>query len=304
MLDVLASIGPVFAIIALGYALKRMAVFGDSLWDGIETLTFRLLLPALLVLKLGGTDLSGYDYLPMAAGLFGATAIVTVALTLARPVSGMGAPAYTSVLQGAIRQNSYIGLAAAAPLYGPQGVALAAVGIAAVIPFVNAVSVWVMNRLLAGTKPSAADLARRMLANPIIIGCLLGFALNASGVGIPEFAAKPLGLLAGAALPLGLLAVGAGLDLATVRRDFARIALASALKLIAVPVLTFLVCRQLGAGAVSTRVAVLFASLPSSGSSYVFSRQLGGDAELMAAILTTQVILAAVTIPLMIAAFG
>ena len=48
---------------------------------------------------------------------------------------------YTSVLQGGIRQNSYIGLAAAGPLYGAGGEALAAVGILAVIPLVNVISV-------------------------------------------------------------------------------------------------------------------------------------------------------------------
>jgi hypothetical protein len=51
-------------------------------------------------------------------------------------------------------------------------------------------------------------------------------------------------------------------------------------------------------------VAVLFNALPSSASSYVFARALGGDHGLMAAILTTQVAMAAVTLPLFIALVG
>jgi malonate transporter len=49
---------------------------------------------------------------------------------------------------------------------------------------------------------------------------------------------------------------------------------------------------------------VLFHSQPTSTSSYVLARQMGGDHELMAGILTTQTLLAIVTIPAMLALFA
>lgn len=304
MSTVLAAIAPVFALILAGYGLARTPFFPPTLWQGVETLTYRLLLPSLLVVKLGTTDLSDYDVLPMTAALMGATVLCVAGLALCRLALRPAAGAYTSVLQGAIRQNSYIGLAAAGPLYGDAGLSLAAVGIAAIIPLVNIISVWSLSRLLAGTTPSPVEMAKRMAANPIIAGSLIGVALNASGIGLNPFLAKPLDIIGDAALPLGLLSVGAGLSFASIRRRWRPIAAANLLRLLAMPLGTLALCRLFGVEPVATGIALLFAALPSSASSYIFSRMLGGDHELMAAILATQVVVAAVTIPALMTAFG
>ena len=104
-----------------------------------------------------------------------------------------------------------------------------------------------------------------------------------------------------AAKYLGLLAVGAGLRFAVLRTGWPALLLSNALKLVALPALTVALAVPLGLTGVPLAVAVLFNALPSSASSYVFARQLGGDHELMAAILTTQVIMAAVTLPAFVA---
>jgi predicted permease len=49
------------------------------------------------------------------------------------------------------------------------------------------------------------------------------------------------------------------------------------------------------------QAAILLAALPTATSSYILARQLGGDAPLMAAIISGQTLLAVVSIPLMLA---
>ncbi len=300
----LAALAPVFALILLGHGLKRARVFPDTLWEGIEALVYRLLLPALLIVKLGDTDLSGFDVAPMAAAMAAATLAVAAAVAAIRPVARIGRPLHTSILQGAIRQNSYIGLAVAGPLYGASGQALAAVGIAAVIPMVNVISMWSLARLGPGAAPGIGTVARRVATSPIVVACAIGLGANAAGTGLPRLAADTLDLLGRGALPLGLLAVGAGLDFAVARRAAGALLLSNGLKLLAVPSLTALFCHLGGVDPTAAGVAVLFAALPSSASSYVMSRQFGGDHEAMAAILTTQTMMAAATIPAMLALFG
>ena len=295
---------PVFGLILAGAVLARVGPLTDDGWRAVENLTYWLLLPALLILKLGGTDLSGYTIGPMVAAMAGPILIVTAFLLMLRPVTRIAGPPYTSVIQGAIRQNTYIGVASVGALYGPVGEALAAVGIAAVIPLVNALSVWVLTRM-AGERPSGPlDVLIAIFRNPIFIACLVGIALNVSGIGLHPLLAEGLDLLARGALALGLLAVGAGLKFAVLRRGWPALLLANAMKLGAVPALTLLLAAPLGLSGVALQVAVLFNALPSSASSYVFARQLGGDHELMAAILTTQVILATATIPVFLALVG
>ena len=304
MTATLAALAPVFGLIVVGAILRPVGPIGEDGWRGIEQITYWVLLPALLVLKLGGTDLSGYEIGPMVMAMAGAVLIVTGFLVAIRRATGIGAAAYTSVIQGAIRQNTYIGVAAVGALYGPDGVALAAVGIAAVIPLVNALSVWFLTRMIGETPAGIAVVLRSMAANPIILACLLGIALNATGFGLHPLVADGLDLLARGALALGLLAVGAGLRWSALRTGWAALLLSNALKLVAVPALTIALAAPLDLTGVALQVAVLFNALPSSASSYVFARALGGDHALMAAILTSQVAMAAVTLPLFLAWVG
>ena len=124
-----------------------------------------------------------------------------------------------SLLQGAIRPNTYVGLAAAYALFGNAGLTLAAAAIVAVIPLVNFISIIALLRWsgamtrderLKKTGWGAAIVAS--LKNPIIVACVLGALLNFTGFGLPPVIGPILDILGSAALPLGLMAVGAGLD--------------------------------------------------------------------------------------------
>ena len=72
---------------------------------------------------------------------------------------------------------------------------------------------------------------------------------------------------------------------------------------IALPVVTATACMLFGVSGVAAFIAVLFNALPTAPASYILSRQLGGDAELMASILTTQILAAIVTLPLVLTYF-
>lgn len=304
MSTIFYALVPIFGLIVLGYALKRAQIFPESLWGGIEALVYWLLLPALLVGKLADTNLSEFDVLPMSASMAGATLLIAFFLSVVRVSARIPGLIHTSVLQGAIRQNSYIGLAAAGPLYGANGQALTAIGIAAVIPLVNVISMWSLARHGPGGPPRFSVILARIGQSPIIIACAIGIAANLSGIGIFDAFTNTLDLLGRGALPLGLLAVGAGLNFTVVKRNPIPLLLSNLLKLIAIPSLTAWLCNLQDADPITTGVATLFTSLPTSASSYVMARQFGGDHELMSTILTTQVIMAAVTIPVMLYLYG
>ena len=65
---------------------------------------------------------------------------------------------FTSVFQGAVRFNNYVGVMLATGLYGAEGTALAAVANAAIVPTVNVLSVLVFSRYGAA-RPSWAPTA-------------------------------------------------------------------------------------------------------------------------------------------------
>src|SRR3546814_18415528 len=73
--------------------------------------------------------------------------IVQAALVYAlRPLMNVDGPAFTSVFQGAVRFNTFVGLGAVTALGGGTGVTLFAVAIALAIPTLNVMCVLTLSR--------------------------------------------------------------------------------------------------------------------------------------------------------------
>ncbi|MFC5353821.1 AEC family transporter [Azospirillum himalayense] len=310
MLPIAGALAPIFLLILFGQGLRRRAVIPDSAWPSLDRLTYLLFFPCLIVDELTRTDLRALSMGwsmggTMAAGIFAGAAL---ALAVRRPI-GLDGPAFTSVFQGAIRPNTYVGLAGASALYGSAGLTLTAVGIAVVVPLVNLLCVTAMvryGRVADGTpqRSGVGAVVSGILRNPIIIAVAIGAALNLSGIGRIPVVGDVVGILARAALPMGLLSVGAGLDLAAARGAGLGVALSSVLKLLLVPAATALAGLWLGVDGLPLTIAVLFNALPCSASSYVLARQMGGDHALVAGIITVQTLASAATLPLVVALAG
>ena len=297
----LAALAPIFFLIALGYALRRIGVPGDGFWTGAEKLTYYVLFPALLLHSLAAASLGGLAVLPAAAAL--TTGVVTIALVALaiRPWLNLDGPAFSSVFQGTIRFNTYVGIAAALALYGDPGLTLTAIAIGILVPVVNVLSVAALAHFAAQRPQGVARLIGAIAGNPLIIACALGAGLNVSAIELPALIADILRFLGRASLPIGLLAVGAGLSLKAARQAGPAVVVTCALKLIVLPLVTVAACKLFGVSGLTAKVALLFSALPISASAFVLAGQMGGDKELMAAALTLTTVLAAVTLPLILA---
>ncbi len=81
---------------------------------------------------------------------------------------------------------------------------------------------------------------------------------------------------------------------------WAVLATALGLKLLVLPILTAAACGMLAVSPVAAFVAILFNATPTSPVAFILSRQLGGDARLMAGIIAAQTACAMVTLPLVL----
>ncbi|MFO1423626.1 MAG: AEC family transporter [Candidatus Competibacteraceae bacterium] len=292
---ILGALGPIFALILLGLGLRRFGFPGDGFWPAAERFTYFLLFPALLVQRLAVARLGDYAVGPVAAVIVVMLLGMTALAYGLRPWLKVDGPAFTSVYQGVIRFNTYVGLAVALAVFHAEGGTVAALVMAIMIPLINVLCVLVLNAH-AGGSATVAGVARGLITNPLILACLTGIGLNLSGVGLPWGSAAVLEILARAALPLGLLAVGAGLRLEGLRRP-GLLAAVSGLKLLALPALAAGLCWVVQPGRLETAVLVTFAALPGASTAYILARQLGGDAPLIAAIVTVETAAALATLP-------
>jgi predicted permease len=212
-------------------------------------------------------------------------------------VRGWPAGRFGAFSQGILRFNTYLGLAAVGSLFGQAGLTLAALMLALMVPTVNVLSVW---SLTAERGVSARSLLLPIIKNPLILACLGGALCNLSGLGLPGGTDRLLSLLAAASLPLGLLCVGAALKPEQLGGEVPALAWNSALRLLAMPLLAWGVAWALHLPAMESVVLVLFFALPTAPTAYVLTRQLGGDSQLMAGIITLQTLLAAASLALIL----
>ncbi|MBH3430900.1 AEC family transporter [Pseudomonas alkylphenolica] len=296
---ILATIVPIALLIALGRWLRACDFLGDSFWPAAERLSYFVLLPALFVHSLATADLSGLPVFDMVTVLLISTLIGAVLLVLCKGVIAGDGASFTSVFQGGIRFNNYIGATLAAGIYGTGGIALAAVANAAIVPTVNVLCVLAFARY-NGAQSSARAVAKAICSNPLIVGCALGIALRLTGMGLPAGIEPTIKALGQAALPLGLLCVGAALGGSARGLGPRPLLAASLFKFVVLPLTTYGTCRVLGLSGQAATVAILFQALPTASSSYVMARQMGGNAPLMANIIALQTLLAALTLPVML----
>ncbi len=294
------SLFPVFSLIFLGALLRWVGFPGKDFWRGAENLTYNLLFPSLLFLKLSSSQVGTTEIQNVALVVVGTLLITTLLLLVIGRVLGEGGARFTSFYQGGIRFNTYVGLASVNELFGGEGMAVAALILGLMIPLVNLLCIWIFELNVPVGKRSLRTMLINVLKNPLIIACVVGFSWNRLGLPLPQTIESVLLLLAGTALPLGLLAVGAGIYLDALRGIGSTFFASSAVKLLVVPALFYMISRMFGLDEITTLVLVVMGSLPTASSAYILARQLGGDGPTMAAIISGQTLLAMLTMPLVL----
>ncbi len=287
------ALWPLFALIVAGYYLRRWEFPNEAFWPGAERLNYFILFPALLFSSLASAPLDNPALPRLALAVMLGLGLAWLALLLLRRLRGWPAGRFGAFSQGALRFNTYLGLAAVGSLFGQAGLTLAALMLALMVPTVNVLSVW---SLTAERGVSARSLLLPILKNPLILACLGGALVNLSGLGLPGGSGRLLGLLAAASLPLGLLCVGAALKPERLGGEIPALAWNSVLRLLGMPLLAWAVAYGLQLPALESGVLVLFFALPTAPTAYVLTRQLGGDSQLMAGIITLQTLLAAASL--------
>jgi len=303
VLTTLNAITPIFLIIATGYLLFRTRVVGEAVWSAIEHICFYLLLPFLIIRTLSRANLGDVPILDfmtvLVVAILGMSTvlILTHALIWKRfPRSG---PSFSSVFQGTTRFHGFVAIAVIGPLYGDDGVTLAALALAIMVPLLNVISVIVLSIYgHSETRPEVVAVIRKILTNPLIIACAAGLLLNR--LGVPDILFQAIDIIGAGGLGLALLAVGAGMKLGHAAQHKLLLAIGVLTRLIGMPMMIILMSWLVGLDGLARTVAIIAGAVPTAASAYVMARKMGGNAELMSSIVTFQVLVAFFTLPMFI----
>ena len=308
MSAVFASLIPTFLLIATGWLCRTTGFVDDRQWAGLERTTYTIFFPALIIDTLSRANLRDVPVAGVGGALIAGILIVAIITLSLRKVLSRGGrvdgPSFTSIFQGATRWNTFIALSVAGSLFGQRGVALIAVAIAAMVPLLNLLAFYVFIRFAGQPRQSPYEILRSFASNPFIWSCAIGLILNFLVPPLPQPLALYVELMGRAALAAGLLVVGAGLDIRRLARPGLPHVISGVLKLLILPLIVVSVARMAGVSGNDLVVAIIASSVPCASAAFVLARQMGGNAPLMAEILTLQTLVAMGSMPLLIVLLG
>jgi len=299
MNTVLQIVAPIFLIVALGYAakrLQRMSAEGERALNGF---VFGLCMPALLFA--GGT--SG------AAGAAGLVAVVFFGGVLL--VFALAAALATRVLRQPLPEASLFALNCTfgnsvmmgVPLvfagFGEAGLSLL-LGIIALHSLLLLPLATVVAEIGLNARASLLRIARAtglaILRNPITMAVALALAWSAVGVPLPGFVRRTLEMLGAVGPPAALFCLGASLAGFGAAAGWREVALATAAKLFLLPALVWLGARWAGLDALETAVTVTVAALPTGANAFMLARRYELRAERSGATVLVASVLSVVTL--------
>jgi malonate transporter and related proteins len=299
-------VSPVFLLIILGNFLRRIKVPDVSFWEINDKLCYWVLIPALLFHYISQINLSSEMLYSYSVIIYVGFFIAILSVLILGKLLGYPPERWTSILQGAVRQNAFIALAITGSLFGDEGLKIASIFMLIYVPSINIIIVTTMVMNFGQSKKNASKnelitVFVELSKNPFILAMIAGLIFSITQSEKLKVIIDTSGLLGSAALPIMLLTIGAKIKVRDLALTITPIIISNFLKLLVLPTLAFFVANYLGLSEIEVIVAVIFAAVPTAVSSHTLARQFGADDQLMTSIITTQVILSFITIPILLA---
>ncbi|TVQ40307.1 MAG: AEC family transporter [Geminicoccaceae bacterium] len=281
MLALLPLILPLFLLIAAGYAATFTKVFDAAAARALSAFVFYFAIPIMLFRSMASMDPPGSGTSGLLVTFYGAMLAVLA----------LGAISMRLVFTTSWREAAMLGFAGA---YGNTvmigiPVVLTVLGEAAGLPLFLIISlhsvvmfttVTLVMETTGGAGASLRELplqiAKGVFANPIIIGLVLGLALNHLGWPLPAVVDGFAALVGQAAIPCALFATGAALRQFSIGSALPKAALLVVIKGIVHPALVFALCLYvLSLPPLWAAVAVVLAATPVGVNPYLFAVRYG-----------------------------
>lgn len=289
--------GPICLMLLLGILLRRFHIINDVFIDTASKLVFKVTLPALLFLSIIKSDSIGGSSFPLVT--YGVLANILFFLFCTITVKWLLKDNHQHgvVIQGAFRSNTgIIGLAYVANAYGEQGVAIAAIYVAAITVLYNILAVITLSpRGQQSNRHTYRNMLISIIKNPLIIAITLAFVIHKLPISVPQMLINTGQYFANMTLPLALLCTGGSLNISELKHDKVSNFISSSYKLILCPFFITLGGFFWGFRGLELGILFFMTAAPTAAASYVMARAMGGNPTLAANIIALTTVTSMVT---------
>ncbi|MFO7965639.1 MAG: AEC family transporter [Desulfobacterales bacterium] len=297
-MDIINTIVPIFSVIFIGWFAHRKHFFPRSFLEPANRIVFYIAIPAMIFRAVSNTSFSR-NFNP------DLLAVALISLTLIYLLSWAGG-VFLNLKKGSLGsfvQSSshcnigYIAFAVAFYYLGQEGLAATGLFAGFIMILQNLYSV---TALTAARKDGFGNgeifrMAKQVVLNPIILSAALGIVFSAAEIPLPVFASRALDILGGMGLPTALLIIGASLSPEKIRTGFWVVAASCFIKLVLLPAISLGLFAFWGISGEERLPILIILASPTATVAYVMAGEMGGDANLAAAVISLCTILSSIT---------
>ncbi len=286
MLNVIEIVLPVFLVIGLGYTIRRMGLVGGNFFSEVNKLVYYVCLPLLLIYKIAGADFStSFNFRLVIATSAGVACCFAISYLYGKWRS-FPAPVHGSFCQGSFRGNlAYIGLAIVFNAYGDIGLTRAGILLGFLVPVLNFFAIFALLLPQQQQQASFREIIKQLISNPLILASLAGLLWSFFKLPMPIILDRTLNIATGMTLPLALISIGGSFSLANLKGDIGKAALATAMKLLFLPLITCVLMILLNVSGLDFAIGLLMAGAPTAVATYIMACQMGADGDLAGTIV-------------------
>ena len=272
---------PLFAFMMLGYYFQKKKYLSESTTKQINIIVFRYFLSIMCAETIYKANLKeDVELLPV---LMVAGGIITIFL-----ISWLIVPRFIKdktqipvMIQGIYKSNyAILGIPIAQSICGADNIGIVSVIAVILVPLNNAISAFIFEKY-TGNATSVPKLLLNIIKNPLVVGSLVGLAVNLSGIVIPSWIMSGIiSKLSALTTPLSMIALGASFEFSQIKKYGKYLTWAIVAKLILVPALIIPASILIGIRGVGLVGVTIYAAAPNAVNSYSTAVAMGGDADL------------------------
>ncbi len=294
------AVFPLFILTALGWCLTKLKVWDGEFLKTANGISFNILIPSMLFYNIYISDFKTVFDAKLLAFVLIAVAIVCGIGFILVPVLSRDRARRGVILQALFRGNfALLGIPLCQALAGKTGAQIASVFLAFLIPVFNVLATVILSVYSNEKVDSPINVIKKILKNPLIIGCILGLVFSLAKIPLPQIIFKPIRDLSSIATPFALLVLGGDFKFRSFISNLGCVVTTGLTRLILIPSAAVFAAYLLGFRGIHIALVISTFGTPVAVSSTAMTYKMNGDYDLACQIVVFTTIFSAFTITLL-----
>jgi malonate transporter len=291
-------VAPVFLMIALGFAIKKIGIINENFVAITSKFVFNVSLPAFIFMKISVLDLTAALDMGQIIFIYSGTLLVYFIIWIISSLYIKDGRDLSVFVQGAYRSNyAIVGLAIIANLFGDEGLGKATLILAFLLPVYNVLAVVILTVPMRKIrKLNLRSTVYEVMFNPLIVAVIISLPFSYFKLELPSMLFTTGNFLSDVALPLALVGIGGSLNIENIKRASTLAFSSSMLKLIVIPVVLTFFAYLFGYRGMDLGIMFILFACPTAIVSFIMAEAMGCNSRLAGNIVVISTIGSVITI--------